>query len=81
MVRRIPAGSWQLVAGCLPMDIATIRVKNDDELRALLRQEQHRLEDLRFQMRTRELKNVHVIRQTRRRIARVLTVLGERVRV
>lgn len=60
------------------MDIQTIRTKTDAELRTILAEQRALLEDLRFRASARELKNVHEIRQSRRAIARILTVLSER---
>jgi large subunit ribosomal protein L29 len=60
------------------MDTQTIRSKPDAELRVILAEQQALLEDLRFRASARELKNVHEIRQARRAIARILTVLHER---
>jgi large subunit ribosomal protein L29 len=62
------------------MDIQTIRQKTDAELSSILAEQRGLLEDLRFRASARELKNVHEIRQTRRAIARILTVLSERLR-
>ncbi|MDP3771674.1 MAG: 50S ribosomal protein L29 [bacterium] len=60
------------------MDIQEMRTKSEPELRELLREQRTHLEDLRFRASARELKNVHEIAQTRRLIARMLTVLHER---
>ena len=62
----------------MSMDTQTIRSKPDAELRSILAEQQALLEDLRFRASARELKNVHEIRQARRAIARILTVLSER---
>lgn len=62
------------------MDVQTIRQQSDEELRRLLAERRAALEELRFRCAARELKNVHEIRQTRRAIARILTVLSERSR-
>lgn len=60
------------------MDTSTIRQKTNPELQLILAEQQALLEDLRFRASARELKNVHEIRQSRRAIARILTVLSER---
>lgn len=60
------------------MDITSIREKSETELHTLLAEQRVQLEDLRFRASAHELKNVHDIGQTRRRIARILTVLKER---
>lgn len=62
------------------MDTSTIRQKTNPELQLILAEQQALLEDLRFRASARELKNVHEIRQSRRAIARILTVLSERHR-
>ena len=61
------------------MDITQMRAKSNGELERFLAEEQMKLEDLRFRASARELKNIHEIRHTRHAIARVLTVLRERV--
>lgn len=63
------------------MDITQMREKTNSELERFLAEEQAKLEDLRFRASARELKNIHEIRHTRRAIARVLTVLRERMGV
>lgn len=60
------------------MEIAAIRSATRDTLERELSQARAQLEDLRFRASARELKNVHEIRNTRRIIARILTVLHER---
>ncbi|MDO8463106.1 MAG: 50S ribosomal protein L29 [bacterium] len=63
------------------MDIKTIREKSDAEIVTLLDEYRTKLEELRFRVRARELKNVHELQHTRRAIARMLTVRNERTRV
>jgi len=60
------------------MDIAAARTATIGELERQLGEARTQLEELRFRASARELKNVHEIRNTRRTIARILTVLNER---
>ncbi|MBI4433231.1 50S ribosomal protein L29 [Candidatus Uhrbacteria bacterium] len=57
------------------MDISTLRSKTREELERLLAEQRLQLEELRFRASARELKNVHELRDVRRTIARILTVL------
>ena len=58
------------------MKIADIRAKTKDQLLALLAQSKKELMNLRFQKVTGELENTARVRQVRRIIARVETVLN-----
>ncbi|MBI4142333.1 50S ribosomal protein L29 [Candidatus Uhrbacteria bacterium] len=60
------------------MDIVALRTKSPQELDALLTDARARLSDLRFRLHAHELKNVHEIRETRRTIARILTIRNSR---
>jgi large subunit ribosomal protein L29 len=60
------------------MDIASVRGLTDAELVAELTTAKRHLYDLRFQLATRQLTDYSQIPQTRRSIARILTVLTER---
>ena len=60
------------------MDIDKMRALTDGELRTELATEQRHLYDLRFQLATRQLTDHNQLAQTRRSIARVLTVMTER---
>ena len=60
------------------MDIASVRGLTDAELVTELTTAKRHLYDLRFQLATRQLTDYHQIPQTRRTIARILTVLTER---
>ncbi|HEY8167736.1 MAG TPA: 50S ribosomal protein L29 [Candidatus Limnocylindrales bacterium] len=60
------------------MDIASVRGLTDAELVAELTTAKRQLYDLRFQLATRQLTDYSQIPQTRRSIARILTVLTER---
>jgi large subunit ribosomal protein L29 len=60
------------------MDIKAIRALSDAELRQELSNAKRNLYDLRFQLATRQLDDYSQIALTRRRIARILTVMTER---
>jgi len=60
------------------MDIEQIREMSDPELEDALRQAKQDLWSARFALSTRQLNDTSTIPQTRRRIARILTVQRER---
>ena len=60
------------------MDIDKVRALTDAELVSELAAAKRNLYDLRFQLATRQLTDYSQIPQTRRKIARILTVLTER---
>ena len=60
------------------MDIEKVRAFSDGELDEQLRQAKQDLWQARFQLNTRQLKDYSSIPQTRRTIARILTVQRER---
>jgi len=60
------------------MDIDKVRALSDTELEEALRQAKQDLWGARFQLSTRQLKDYSSIPQTRRTIARILTVQRER---
>jgi large subunit ribosomal protein L29 len=60
------------------MDIDRVRTLNDTELDEELRTQRRHLYDLRFQLATRQLTDHNQLAQTRRTIARILTVMTER---
>jgi len=60
------------------MDIDKVRAMSDDELDEALRQAKQDLWGARFALSTRQLKDYSTIPQTRRTIARILTVQHER---
>ena len=64
--------------GWPPMDIDKVRALNDVELVNELATARRHLYDLRFQLATRQLTDYTQISQTRRTVARYLTVLTER---
>jgi len=57
-----------------------VRAKTDDELKAELNQLGKEVFNLRFQKASGQLENTARVRQVRRDIARIKTVLGERLR-
>jgi large subunit ribosomal protein L29 len=60
------------------MDIDKVRALTDAELVTELTAAKRNLYDLRFQLATRQLTDYNQIPQTRKKIARILTVLTER---
>ena len=60
------------------MDITKVRELSDDQLAAELSNQRRHLYDLRFQLATRQLTDFNQIAQTRKAIARLLTVQTER---
>ena len=60
------------------MDIDKVRALSDDELEGQLKEAKQDLWQARFQLNTRQLKDYSTIPQTRRTIARILTVQQER---
>ena len=60
------------------MDIDKVRAMTDPELEQALRQAKQDLWGARFALSTRQLKDYSTIPQTRRTIARILTVQHER---
>ena len=61
-----------------PQDIERLRALTDDELEEALREAKQDLWSARFALSTRQLKDYSSIPQTRRAIARILTVKRER---
>lgn len=62
------------------MKAADVRAKTDDELKAELGQLGKEVFNLRFQKASGQLENTARVRQVRRDMARIKTVLSERVR-
>jgi large subunit ribosomal protein L29 len=60
------------------MDIDKVRALTDNELLTELATQRRHLYDLRFQLATRQLTDNTQLAQTRRSIARILTVMTER---
>lgn len=63
------------------MDIDKVRALSDAELEDALRQAKQDLWSARFALSTRQLKDYSTIPQTRRTIARILTVQNERIKL
>jgi large subunit ribosomal protein L29 len=62
------------------MKAADIRAKTDDELKGELDQLTKEAFNLRFQRASGQLENTARVRQVRRDIARIKTIMGERAR-
>lgn len=60
------------------MKTKELKEKPETELRALLGETRERLRDLRFRVGTAQESHVREIREARRTIARILTILKER---
>jgi large subunit ribosomal protein L29 len=60
------------------MEIDDLRVLIDDDLDQELNETHRELMNLRFRASTMQLSNVHQIRKSRKRIARINTVMRER---
>ncbi len=60
------------------MELQELRKKNDQELRTMLSESQEKLRQLRFEAANLQLKDVRAIRQARKQIARIQTILKER---
>ena len=59
-------------------DVADLRAMSEADLREELEETQRALFNLRFQAATRQLADVSQVRSTRRRVARIKTLLHER---
>ena len=62
------------------MKVADVRAKSDDELKEQLMDLRKEAFNLRFQAASGQLENTARVRQVRRDIARIKTILGERRR-
>ncbi|HXS39950.1 MAG TPA: 50S ribosomal protein L29 [Stellaceae bacterium] len=62
------------------MKAGDVRAKTDDELKSELEQLGKEVFNLRFQKASGQLENTTRVRQVRRDIARIKTVIGERAR-
>ncbi len=62
------------------MDLKELRKLSSEELKDELKTAQEELFNTKFQLATRQMKNFKQMPQARRRIARALTVMGERER-
>ena len=59
------------------MKIKELRQKTEKELRDLLNENRHKLGQFKFDLASKKLKNVRQIRELRKDIARILTILDE----
>lgn len=57
------------------MKTKELRQKTEKELKDLLSENRHRLGQLKFDLASKKLKNIREIRELRRDIARILTIL------
>lgn len=57
------------------MKIKELRQKTAKELKELLAEDQHKLGQLKFDLAAKKLKNVRQIRELRKEIARIITIL------
>lgn len=60
------------------MKFQELKDKPKEELKLMLKDEQEKLRDLRFRLSANQLKNVREVRQTRKTIAWINTLLGVR---
>ena len=63
------------------MKASKLRKKSETELQKILRQKREKLQKLRFDLTAGKLKNFQEIKQTKRDIARILTVLNEKSKI
>ncbi len=60
------------------MKISEIKQKSQNELRRILAEKQEKLRQLRFDLTSGKVKNVREIRQIKKDIARILTILCQK---
>ena len=63
------------------METHDLLKKTDAELREMVRTMEHDMRSMRFQLASSQLKNVRSVRQTRKDIARINTILIQRAKV
>ncbi len=61
------------------MEVAELKIKTDAELQKLLAEFQDKLRDLKFRLSSEQFKNVREIRKTKKTVARIKTLLKERL--
>ena len=61
------------------MKVSELRQKSEDELKKILEESREKLRDLRFDIQTKQLKNVRELRKIKKLIAQVLTILKEKL--
>ncbi len=59
------------------LEIKELKTKNSEELGKILGEEREKLSQLRFKLVGSQMKEVHQIEDTKRNIARVLTVINQ----
>ncbi|MDD5589837.1 MAG: 50S ribosomal protein L29 [Candidatus Portnoybacteria bacterium] len=57
------------------MDIKELKIKNEPELKTMLAEQREKLRQARFDLAEKKIKNVKIIPETRKTIARILTLL------
>ncbi len=60
------------------MDYSDIKLKNEKDLRELLNEIREQLRELRFKVGEKQVKNVRTIRELKKTVARVLTLLNQK---
>ena len=60
------------------MKTRELRQKSESELQKILQQKKEKLQNLRFDLTAGKLKNFQEIKQTKRDIARILTILNQK---
>jgi len=60
------------------MKIAELQQKTKEELERILADNRRKMRELRFKLATGKVKNIKIIHQTRKDIARILTILKEK---
>ncbi len=61
------------------MEIKELKIKSDDELAKLLLEWRDKLRDWRFRVGSEQIKNVREIREAKKTVARIKTLLKERL--
>jgi large subunit ribosomal protein L29 len=62
------------------MKVKELREKSNNELQKILKEEREKLRKLRFDLVAGKIKNVREIRKVKKEIARILTVLNEKIK-
>jgi ribosomal protein L29 len=57
------------------MDFKELKLKNENELKLLLAEQREKLRKTKFDLAEKKIKNVNIISETRKTIARILTLL------
>ena len=59
------------------MKIEAIRKKSNKQLQEALKEGKEKIRDLRFKQASRQLKDVRILRKTKREVAMILTIINE----